>query len=334
MRLRCCLPLGAVLALLGAEVPKDPPRLRVEPSGQVDLGSLGPRERREQAYRFRNVSPSPIRLRVLDLSPGVTVQGPALKEPLAPGGSADLVLTLDPEGWEGFQTRNVRLETDDPRQGHYYLPVKARIRPDLTVDAPRKDFGDVAAHESPRVAFRFTRETGEPVALRLPAGLPPYLEAEILPAPAGTLPAPPGTLLAFTLRPDRVEPGMRMGMECLRVETSAPLQPAFDLYLDWKLHHPVEAEPSRVVFTDPGVFRLELRLEPREAREVRLLRAEVEGGGFEVGPLRQGQGSATLEILRKATAAARATLVLAFAGVDRELRVPLAYLPTTPSRPR
>jgi hypothetical protein len=92
----------------------------------------------------------------------------------------------------------------------------------------------------------------------------------------------------------------------------------------------VEVEPSRAVFTDPGTFRMELRLEAREAKLIRILRAEVEGGGFEVGPLPGGEPPALLEIRRTATAPARATLILAFQGVERELRVPLAYLPTTP----
>lgn len=301
--------------------PSSPPRLRVEPPGQVDLGSLGPLEKKEQTYLLRNTSAEPIALRVLDLSPGVTVRGPALAAPIPGGGGASLTLHLDPAGWQGFQTRNVRLETDDPGQGNYYLPVKAVIRPDLTVDEARKTFGDVAAHESPRQVFLFTRETGAPLALRVTSALPPYLDAEV--EPEGNR-----ARLALTLRPGRVPPGERLGLERLHVETNAPLQPAFDLYLGWSLHHAVEAEPPRVVFLDPARDRELLRLTSTDGGPFRIVDAKVDGPGFEVGRLPEGDAPAqVLELRRTAGAPARAMLELAFQGREGRLRVPLAYLP-------
>lgn len=298
-----------------------PPRLRIEPPGRVDLGSLGPLERKEQTYLLRNTSADPLALRILDLSPGVTVAGPALAAPIPGGGAAALTLRLDPEGWQGFQTRNVRLGTDDPGQGDYYLPVKAVIRPDLTVDEARKGFGDVAVHESPRRDFLFTRESGAALALRLTTALPPYLEAES--EPAGNR-----VRLGFTLRPGLVPPGVRLGVERLHVETNAPLQPAFDLYLGWSLHQPIEADPVRVVFQDPGQEAAPLRLTAMDGRPFRILAAEVEGPGFDVGPLPPGEAaSQILELRRTAAAPARAMLVLTFQGREHRLRVPLAYLP-------
>ena len=314
-----------VLTTVVLAEPKAPPRLAILPAGPVDLGSTGPRERREQAYLLRNTSAGPISVRVLDLAPGVTVRGPALQGPLAPGAEAALTLGFDPSGWQGFQERSVRFGTDDPGQGAYFLPVKVFIRPDLTVDGIRRDFGDRAVFESPEQVFTFVRETGQALALRIADALPPHLEGEVV--CSGNR-----AELRFILRPERVEPGVRLGLDLVRVESNAPLQPAFELYLSWRIHHAVDAEPSRVVFQDPDQFALELRLAAHDGKPFLLVQAEVEGGGFQVEGLAPGAAGARVLTIRRTThEAARAMLRLRFQGQDRDLRVPLAYLPATPA---
>ena len=321
MPLPCRLP-GILLlpALLAAAV--DPvPRLRIEPAGRVELGSLGPRERREQRYLVRNASPRPISLRILDLAPGVTLAGPALAAPIPAGAAAGLTLRLEADGWAGVQDRNVRLGTDDPRPGAYYLPVRAEIRPDLTVDGSRREFGAVGDQESPCQWFQFRRETGDPLWLHITSPLPPYLEAELQSGGAVAR-------LGLTLRPERIPPGMRLGLELVRVETNAPLQPGFDLYLGWRLRLEIEPEPARVVFQGPGDGARNLTLTARDGSPFRILGAAVEGGAFTVGPLPEpGRAVQTLEIRRPGAAPARAMLVLTIQGRNRPLRVPLASLP-------
>jgi hypothetical protein len=303
-----------------------PPRLRIEPAGRVDLGELGPLEPRVRHYRIINTSAAPIRLRLLDLSPGVTVAGPALEQPIPPGTAAGLDLRVDPADWAGLQQRNVRLGTDDPAQGNYYLPVRMRVRPDLAVDGIRRSFGDVGVQESPQVAYTFTRETGRPLTLRVATPLPPYLECEI--QGIG-----PNAQLAFTFRAARVQPGMRLGLERVRVETNAPLQPSFDLYLEWRLHHAVEPEPARVVFTGPEPDTLELRLTSRAGTAFRILEAKLEGAGFQVGVVPGDEAPEQVLAIRcTAAAPARAMLVLRCTGAEGPLRVPVAYLPVQPGR--
>jgi hypothetical protein len=316
---------GLMLALLlGAHrpgVPFDPARLRVEPPGTVDLGSLGPLERKDVGYLIRNASGRPIGFALLDLPGGVQVEGPALQGPIAPASAAALTLHLDPSGLQGPQRRVVRFHTDDPRQGTYYLPILFKVRPDLTVDAPRCDFGSVGSQESPQRTFTFKRETGGPVALRLVTQPPPHLDAEIL---AGGATA----RLLLTLRPSRLEPGVKLGMEHLRLETNVPLQPAFDLYVSWKVHDPVNAEPSRGIFLDPSVRTLDLRLSSWDGRPFLLEGAQVEGGGFEAEWDRGREAPVqTLRVRRSALSTTRSRLVLRFRGEDRPLVVPLAYLP-------
>jgi hypothetical protein len=309
---------------IGVRASFAPPRLQIEPRGRVDLGELGPLEVRSQGYSFRNTSGAPISLRVLDLAPGVTVAGPALEQPVPARGSARLELRVDPQGWSGPQARNVRLGTDDPGQGDYYLPVRMTVRPDLALDGTRRDFGDVGAHESPMVLFRFARETGKPLALRVVTELPAYLEGEI--QARG-----PGAQLAFTLRPARIPPGMRMGLERVRVESNAPLQPWFDLYLEWRVHHAIEANPSRLLFLDPGQGALTLELRSRNGMPFRILGAELEGEGFQLGPVPAPAAVQTLVVRRVATASSRAMLVLRVVGEAEPLRVPVAYLPAAVS---
>jgi len=301
-----------------------PPRLKIEPAGRIDLGELGPLELAEQRYRFRNLSAAPIGLRVFDLSPGVTVAGPALERPIPARASAELVLRVDPAGWAGPQARNVRLGTDDSGQGSYYLPVRMTVRPDLTVDRQRGSFGDVGTGDRPVAAFTLARETGEPLQARISTPLPPYLDCAVVAEG-------PRARLVCAFRPDRVEPGMRLGLERIGVETNAPLQPRFDLYLEWRLHHAIEATPARLVFTDPLGDRLSLRLRARDGVPFRVLAADLAGDGFQVAePPGAAAPEQTLTLRRTATAPARAMLVLRFSGVAEPLKVPLAYLPAQP----
>jgi len=298
-----------------------PPRLSIEPAGWVDLGELGPLEQKRQSYTFTNVSPGPIALRVLDLSPGVTVAGPALGAPIPPRSSAELVLRVDARDWVGTQLRNVRLETDDPGQGRYYLPVRLAVRPDLTVDGVRRCFGDVAAHESPREVFSFLRETGQPLQVKVATPVPGYLDWELQAQGHRAW-------LAFTLRPGRVPPGMRMGLERVRVETNAPQQPSFDLYLDWRIHYAIEPDPPRLVFQAQDPDTLTLILKAWNGQPFRVLRADLEGPGFLLGQLPSAAaGEQVLEIRRTASVSARALLRIQCSGEGGVAVVPVAYVP-------
>ena len=315
------LALELALAVPAPALEASAPRLMITPAGRLDLGEVGPLETRVQVYTFANRSARPISLRVLDLSPGVTVAGPALGAPIPPEGSAGLVLRVDPADWVGPQTRNVRLGTDDPGQGTYYLPFRMTVRPDLTVDGARRSFGDVACYESPIETFTFARETGKPLTVRVVTPLPPYLECEV--RTEG-----PRAQLACTLRPGRVRAGMRLGLERVRVETNAPLQPQFDLYLEWRMHHAIEPVPQRVVFTGPHPDTLILRLKSRNGAPFRILEAELEGDGFRLD--RPAQASApeqALAIRRTSPAPSRAMLVLRCSGEEEALKVPIASLP-------
>lgn len=323
----CCLGLIAAPSGLAqapfrpeAAAPKDPARLAITPAGRVDLGSVGPRERKTQAYTFHNTSKAPISLRLLDAAPGVTVAGPALLAPIPPGESASLVLTVDPTGWVGWQPRNAKLGTDDPRQGEYLLPVAMTVRPDLTVDSARKSFGDVAPHESPQQVFAFVRETGDPTQIRITSALPPYLEPEL--STTGNR-----TELRLTLRPDRVEPGVSRGLEVVEVETNAPREPEFKLYVDWHLRWPVEPTPARLIFLDRKERTATLSLKSRDGAPFRILEATVEGQGFEVDAPASPAPQQALTVRRRAEAACRALLVLRFEGQEKPLRIPLAFLP-------
>lgn len=307
--------------------PVDPPRLSVAPAGRLNLGSLGPVEIKTQTYTFTNTSEAPISLRLLDMAPGVTVSGPALQGPIAPKGSATLTMRIDPTDWVGPQKRNVRLSTDDSRQGDYLLPVGFVVRPDLSVDKDRKSWGAFAPHESPALAFTFTRETGTPTQINLQGSLPPHLELEQEPlkAPAEGQSAQE---LRFILRPDKLEPGVRRGLEVLKLATNAPHQKEFTLYADWQLKMPVEAEPQRVIFLAPKESQQSLVLKAAEGKPFVLKAARIEGQGFRLGPLPTKPGTEQrVSIRRIATKSTRTLLVLDIEGLERPLKVPLAYLP-------
>jgi hypothetical protein len=320
---------GFTLAVLAAwPVPSpgaprcDPPRLAFAPAGRVELGELGPLELRVQGYGVQNLSGRPIALRVLDLPPGVGVAGPALARAIPSRASAWLVLRVDPGGSVGPQGRTVRLGTDDPGQGDYELPVHLTVRPDLTVDAPRRSLGDVAVWESPQARFGFQRESGLPLRLWLGAPPPDYLECRISAAGAR------GELVC-TLRPERIRPGMRLGLERLRVESNAPLQPRFGLYLDWRIHRAIEAVPSRLVFPEPGARRL--GLQSRDGTPFRILAADLEGEGFRLDPVPQAAApTQALVVRRDDPGPGSAMLVLCCSGQAEPVRVPVTCVGSEP----
>ncbi|MBI4913657.1 MAG: hypothetical protein HY823_13050 [Acidobacteria bacterium] len=307
--------------------PKAPPRLQVTPAGRVNLGSLGPREKRSQIYTFQNQSNAPISLRVLDLSAGVTVEGPALRGPIAPRGSAQLTLRVDPTDFVGWQTRNVKLGTDDPQQGEYLLPTGMTVRPDLTVDAVKKSLGEVGLHETPEAVFTFNRETGEPTRLKLTTKLPGYLEVAVEDPTAPAPGRPAQGALRFTLRPRLLEPGMVAGLESLSVETNAPHQPRFQLYLDWRIKLPAKVDPSRMVWLAEDEPIKKLVLESRDDRALEVDSLQVEGAGFSVGPPPGPGRRIEISVRREAGLRAKALLLIRLRGVDEALRVPLSYLP-------
>ena len=169
--------------------------------------------------------------------------------------------------------------------------------------------------------FAFKRESGDPLKVRLTSPLPDYLEMD---QETGIHTAD----LRFTFRPGKVAPGVQLGLETLVVESNAPQQPRFTLYVDWKLRRPVEAAPSRIVFLDANTKALQLSLKRRDGLAFSIQSAVIEGEGFSVGPLPKSSGlQQVLQILRSGENAAKAMLVLRFEGQEEPLNVPLTFLP-------
>lgn len=300
----------------------DSARLEVTPRGRVKIPSVGPREKKVLIYTFKNISAAPIALRAVDLSPGVTVEGPALQQPIAAGASAALDMTIDATDWVGWQRRNVRLMTDDPRQGEYFLPVEMTVRPDLTVDAERKGFGIVKSHETPQLRFVFTRETGEPTQIRLVSKLPDYLESE----QEGVKNT---TEFRLLFHPQKVAPGVELGLETIQIETNAPHQPKFTLYADWTLKRAVEANPARVVFLDPRRTVSVLRLKRPDGKPFSIEKMDIDGDGFAVQAVTKGAATRhRLRVRCNTTRETKAMLSLRFKGEQEVLKVPLANLPS------
>lgn len=304
-----------------AASPVEAPRLTIQPRGLVELGSLGPQGAALQSYEIKNVSKAPIRLQAGELPPGITVSGPALGEPIPADGTRALSLAVNAQERTGTHLVRVVFSTDDPRQGTYFLPVHYLVRPDLTVDSERKVLLGVGPHESPQAVFTFKRETGQSFALKLAEALPPYLETD-LQASGGT-----GTL-QVVLRPGQVPDGMRGGLETLKVQTSAPRESAFTLYLNWGLTFPVEAQPTRLVFQDVKTTVLRTTLSSGAGRAFQVLEARIEGEGFTVdAPSPNAKGQVQLTVHRTAAMKARAVLVVRLGDGLPTLRIPLRYLP-------
>lgn len=299
--------------------PVPPARIEMTTPFPVHLGSVGPRERREAVYGIRSVHDRPFRLRVLDLSLGLSLDEAQLAAPLQPGETRMIKVGVDPSGLEGFIKGAVRLGTDDPGQPNYILRYDMAVRPEVAVDSLRKAFGDVAPHESPELRFRFTREGGDPLKLVLASEVPSHLEAELVHEGASAD-------LRITLRPGRLKPGTTAGLEVLKVATNAPRQPLFTLYADWRISLPVVAAPSRLVFADLKITLLGLELTSRDGKPFRILQADVEGAGFQLLDAPGPEAARHVLRVRRVGRTAEALLVLRCSNLEEPLKVPLRFL--------
>ena len=296
-----------------------PARLEVTTPFPVHLESVGPREVRELVFGLRSSHDRPFRLKVLDVSLGLSLDEGQLATPLQPGELRLLRARVDPTGLEGPIKGGLRLGTDDPAQPNYILRYDMLVRPEVAVDSLRKSLGEVGPHESPEVRFHFQREGGEPLKLVLAGEVAAYLDAELL--PQGTT-----TDLRLTLRPGRLRPGTTGGLEVIKVATNGPRQPLFTLYLDWRIVTPVVPSPSRVVFSDRSTTLLGLELQSRDGQPFRLLGASIEGQGFQLIDTPGPEAARQVLRIRRTGSSPEALLVLRCSNMDEPLRVPLRFL--------
>jgi hypothetical protein len=293
-------------------------RFKVDPDKPQGLGEIGPTEVRTLEYKITNVSAKPLQFRLGDNSPGTSMDETPFKTPFAPGETRKAVMRVDPTGWDAYQRRAIRLETEDGKE-RFTFRVDMQIRPDLTVDSAKKSLGAVGLQESPQATFLFSRETGEALKISLAnqQKLPAYLETEIVGKGAKAE-------LRATLRPRSLKPGMAAGLEILEVDSNAPLQPKFTLYLDWELRRPVKPEPGRLVFEDSKVHVATLRL--KGEKPFRVLKAEVKGEGYSVGILPEAEAKEqSVDLHRDSEPQEDALLVLTLSGVEDPLEVPLIW---------
>ena len=312
--------VAPVQASQGATSEVAPPaRIEMITPFPVHLGSVGPRETREASYGIRSTHDRPFRFRLLDLSLGLSLDEVQLAESLKPGEVRTVRIKVDPTGMEGFIKGGVRLGTDDPTQPNYILRYDMTVRPEVAVDAERKSFGEVAPHESPELRFRFTREGGDPLKLVLASEIPAHLDAELIHE---------GQSADFriALRPGRLKAGAMMGLDIIKVATNGPRQPLFILYLDWRLAMPVIATPSRLVFSNAKTTLLGLELTARDGKPFRILKAEVQGKGFEVLDLAEAESARHVIRVRRLSQATEAMLLLEFSNQESVLKVPLRFL--------
>ncbi len=334
-----------VLLLLQAPVPPPamtpdpvpPARIEITTPFPVHLGSVGPRELKEARFGLRSTHDRPFSFRVLDVSLGVSPDPASLADPMKPGEVRTILIKVDPSGLEGYIKGAVRLGTDDPGQPNYILRFDMVVRPEVAVDSGRKSLGEVAPHEHPEASFRFTREGGEPLKLALAGAVPPYLDAEL--THEGVT-----ADLRLTLRPERLEPGITAGLDVLKVTTNGPRQPEFTLYLDWRLATPVVATPSRLVFTDLKTTLQGLELTARDGKPFRILKAEIQGKGFELLDGPGPEAARHLLRVRRTGRSPEGLLLIQCSNQDGPIKVPLRFLdprarpskaaaPSTPATP-
>ena len=300
-----------------AQAPAKRYRFRVEPDTIQHFGEVGPKEVRTTTCVVVNQSDKPLAFRLGDLAVGTTVDASALATPLAPGDRRTLTMTVDPSGFVGYQRRACRLEPDDPAEPRFIWRVDMTVRPDLTVDATRKDLGAIAAHESVESVFAFRRETGEPLELKLLSTPPPYLETEL------KTEGPKGEL-RLTLRAPLLKGGQAAGLEILKVATNAPHQKEFILYLNWKLKRPVELEPARLAFDSLTERHASLTL--KAEKPFRIESIDFDHRAYALAGRTHGEATEhRITLFRKGTPKAESPLTLKLSGLAEPLVVPVLF---------
>ncbi|WLT31824.1 hypothetical protein [Geothrix sp. PMB-07] len=311
--------------------PVPPARITLTTPFPVHLGKVGPREIREAAYGIRSTHDRPFHFRVLDLSPGVTLDETQFAEPMKPGELRTIRLKVDPSGMVGHIKGAVRLGTDDPTQPSYILRLDMEVRPEVAVDSERKSLGEVAPHERPEARFHFTREGGDPLKLVLASAVPDYLSADL--AHEGT-----AADLRLVLHPERLKPGVVAGLDIFKVATNGPQQPLFTLYLDWRVVTPVIPTPSRLVFADLATTQLTVELAARDGKPFRITKADIQGSGFELVEAPGPEAAKQVLRVRRVGHDPEAMLVLTCSNQEGPLHIPLRFLdptvkPADPSAP-
>ena len=318
--------IPAALLLMQTATPPPPPvdavppaRIEMTTPFPVHLGSVGPKETREAPFGIRSLYDRPFRFRVLDLSLGTTLDEVQLAEPMKPGEVRLIRAKVDATGMLGVVKGGIRLGTDDPTQPVYILRYDMTVRPEISVDAERKSLGEVAPYESPEALFRFTREGGDPLRLVLASEIPPYLDTQLI--HEGTQ-----ADLRVTLRVGQLPAGTTAGLEVIKVATNGPREPLFTLYVDWRIATPVVAAPSRLVFSDLKTTLQGLELRARDGKPFRILKAEIQGKGFELLDTPGPESARHMLRVRRVGRTPEAMLVLECSNQDTPLKVPLRFL--------
>ena len=296
-----------------------PSRIEITTPFPAHLGSVGPKETREAVFGIRSIHDRPFRFQILDLSLGTALDEAQLTESLKPGEVRLIRVKVDPTGMLGFVKGGIRLGTDDPTQPVYILRYDMAVRPEVSVDAESKSLGEVAPYESPEASFHFTREGGDPLRLVLASEIPVYLDTRLV--HEGT-----HADLQITLRAGRLPAGTTAGLEVIKVATNGPRQPLFTLYLDWRITTPVVPTPSRLVFSDLTTTLQGLELTARDGKPFRILKAEIQGRGFELLDKPGAASSRHVLRVRRVGHATDAMLVLECSNQDTPLKVPLRFL--------
>jgi hypothetical protein len=316
------VPAPAVQAPVKVATPDPLPPARIELTTPfpAHLGSIGPRESREAVYGIKSLHDRPFTFRLLDLSLGLTFDTAQIAAPMQPGEVRMVKVKVNATGLFGFIKGAMRLGTDDPAQPNYILRYDMTVRPEVAVDAERKSLGEVAAHESPEIRFRFRREGGDPLKVALASQLPAHLEGELVPEGADTVD------LRLVLRPAHLKPGVTAGLEILKVTTNGPRQPEFTLYADWRLLLPVVPTPSRLVFSDLRTTLQALELTSRDGQPFKILKAEIQGKGFTLLDTPSQASERHLLRVRRTGKTPEALLLLTCSNLEEPLQVPLRFL--------
>ncbi|MBL7661983.1 DUF1573 domain-containing protein [bacterium] len=93
-------------------------------------------------FAVKNLGQAPLVLRQLQAGCGCTA-ALADSSTIAPGGATLIHVTFDTSGFYGYKSKDIRIESNDPRQPVLVLNLEGIVEREINIDPPRLYFGQI-----------------------------------------------------------------------------------------------------------------------------------------------------------------------------------------------
>jgi hypothetical protein len=192
------------------------PIIQVE-STELDMGLIPREGLTKREIKVHNTGKAPLEITQVSQSCGCTKASiDPDKKNVAPGGETIVTVTVDPHRIANFEaTKQIYINSNDPKQPHLVINVKSKIDPEFAIDPKDVDFGDVPKGTEAEKTLIFRQLSDEPIEilqLTSLSGKTLDLQLSFEKRPEGEWQAPNHPEYKITVRlPKEIPPGSLAG---------------------------------------------------------------------------------------------------------------------------